>query len=63
MRTKLKPYWQALLDIFRYHLATKLVIGLWLYALGRIFNALLLSTGRVAVSSGDYAFLFTSWQG
>ena len=63
MQTKLKPYWQALLDIFRYQLATKLVIGLWLYALGRIFNALLLSTGMVAVSSGDYAFLFTSWQG
>ena len=38
MQTKLKPYWQALLDIFRYQLATKLVIGLWLYALGRIFN-------------------------
>ena len=63
MQTKLKPYWQALLDIFRYQLATKLVIGLWLYALGRIFNALLLSTGKVAVSSGDYAVLFTSWQG
>ena len=40
-----------------------ILIALWLFLLGRLFQLLLLSTGRVAVTSGDFKFIFTSWQG
>ena len=60
---KLAPYLQALPGILQYQIFTKLVIGLWLFLMGRIFRLVLNSTGRVAVSSGDLLFLITSWQG
>ena len=63
MQKKLEPYIQALPTILRYQLLTKLLIGLWLFLMGRVFRLLLNSAGRVAVSSGDFVFLFTSWQG
>ena len=62
-QSNLTPYVQALPTILRYQLVTKLLIGLWLYLMGRVFRLLLNSTGRVAVSSGDFTFLLTSWQG
>jgi len=60
---KLAPYVQALPGILQYQLFTKLVLGVWLFLMGRIFRMLLNSTNRVAVSSGDILFLITSWQG
>ena len=57
------PYWQALPYIFIYQIISKALIGLWVYGLGLLFKLLLKSTGRVAVTSGDFTFLFTSWQG
>ena len=63
MLQKLKPYWQALPDIFTYQILTKSLIGLWIYLFGRITQTLLKSTGRVAVTSGDFMFLFKTWQG
>ena len=60
---KYKPYMQALPDIFNYQIVTKVLLGIWLFLLGRIFQALLKSSGRVAVTSGDWEFLFTTWQG
>lgn len=60
---RLKPYWQALNDIFRYQIITKLCIATCIFLLGKVFDLLLKSTGRVAVSSGDFKFIFTSWQG
>ena len=63
MKKRLLPYWQALLDIFKYQVVTKFLIGIWLFALGYVFRLLLRSTGRVALSSGDFAFIFTKWQG
>ena len=63
MLQKLKPYWQALPNIFTYQIITKPLIGVWIYLLGRITQALLKSTGRVAVTSGDFLFLFKTWQG
>ena len=54
---------QALPGILQYQLFTKLVLGVWLFLMGRIFRMLLNSTNRVAVSSGDILFLITSWQG
>ncbi|MBR2676371.1 MAG: glycerophosphoryl diester phosphodiesterase membrane domain-containing protein [Solobacterium sp.] len=49
--------------IVKYQVITKLVLGVWLYLLGRLFRVLLNSTGRVAVSTGDFTFLFGTWQG
>ena len=63
MKNKLRPYWQALPDILIYLIISTPLIGLWLYLLGRITLALLESTGRVAITSGDFMFLFTTWQG
>ena len=63
MLQKLKPYWQALPDIITYQIITKPLIGLWIYLLGRITQTLLTSTGRVAITSGDFMFLFKTWQG
>lgn len=59
----LKPYTQALPDILNYQIVTKIIIAIWLFLLGRIFQALLRSSGRVAVTTGDWKFLFTTWQG
>ena len=63
IRQRLKPYLQALPDIFNYQIVTKALIAVWLFLIGRIFLALLKSSGRVAVTSGDWKFLFTTWQG
>lgn len=60
---RLKPYLEALPDIIRYQVVTKILLGAWLFLLGRLFRILLNSTGRVAVTSGDYLFLFGTWQG
>ena len=60
---KLAPYIQALPGILQYQILTKLLLGLWLFLMGRVFRLLLNSLGKVAVSSGDFTFLFTSWQG
>lgn len=61
--TILRPYIQAIPDIFNYQIVTKALICIWLFLLGRLFQALLRSSGRVAVTSGDWKFLFTTWQG
>ena len=60
---KLAPYLQALQGIFQYQIFTKIILGIWLFLMGRLFRLLLNSTGRVAVSSGDLLFLIGSWQG
>ena len=60
---RLKPYWQALNDIFKYQVISKLCIGGCIFLLGWLFTLLLKSTGRVALTSGDFIFVFTSWQG
>ena len=50
-------------DILNYQIVTKAIISIWLFLLGRLFQILLRSSGRVAVTSGDWEFLFTTWQG
>ncbi len=62
-QSKLAPYIQALPGILQFQIFTKLFLGLWLFLMGRVFRLLLKSTGRVAVSTGDFLFLFTQWQG
>ena len=60
---RLAPYLEAIPEIVRYQAATKVILGIWLFLLGRLFRLLLNSTGRVAVTSGDFTFIFTTWQG
>ncbi len=60
---KVFPYWQAILDILKYQVISKLFIALFLFVLRRLAARVMLSTGRVAVTSGDISFIFTSWQG
>lgn len=63
MKERLKPYLNALPDIFIYQIVTKLMLSFSMFVLGRIFFALLKDSGRVAITSGDWKFLFTTWQG
>ena len=63
LKEKLRPFNQALPDILNYQIVTKVIIFIWLFLFGRLFQVLLKSSGRVAVTSGDWKFLFTTWQG
>lgn len=63
IKKDLKLYYKVLPDIVNYQIATKAFIAVWLFLFDRIFQTLLISSGRVAVTSGDYVFLFTTWQG
>jgi glycerophosphoryl diester phosphodiesterase len=58
---KVQPYIQALPKFFNYQIVTKAILSVWLFLLGRIFNILLKSSGRVAVTSGDWKYLFTTY--
>ena len=54
----------AILDqISLYQFVTKAGIVFWIHMLRALFRLLLKSTGRVALSSGDFLFLINSWQG
>lgn len=63
IRRKLYPYIRAMPAIFQYQIVSKLFIAVWLFLLGRLFQELLKSCGKVAVTSGDWKFLFTTPQG
>ena len=63
IKKDLKMCYKVLPDIVNYQIVTKVFIAVWLFLFDRIFQALLISSGRVAVTSGDYMFLFTTWQG
>ena len=50
-------------EIWKYQAFTKIILLLVVSAVRLAAMALLHSTGRVAISSGDYRFLFNTWQG
>jgi len=62
-KRKLRPYLQAMPDIFRYVIVTKGILFAMMFLFGGMAKALLSSVGRVAVTSGDWKFLYTTWQG
>ncbi len=62
-RQRLLPYRQAVPAILLFQLITEFVLQLWMFGFSRLSMLLLASTGRVAVTSGDFLFIFTSWQG
>lgn len=57
------PFWQLAPEILKYQIVTKIILAVLLAFIRFAALTLLHSTGRVAVSSGDYRFLFTTWQG
>ena len=59
----LKPYFRAVPDILRYQAASKTLMFVLLAVLRYIMRGLLHSTGRAALTSGDFRFLFVTWQG
>ena len=62
-RQRISGYLPMLDQVFMYQVVTKAGIFSWIFVLRFLFRMLLRSTGRVAISSGDFKFLFTSWQG
>ena len=63
MKNKIFPYYQAVPEIFIYQAVSKFVLGVLLGLLHAMAMWALKSTGRVAISSGDYKFIFGTWQG
>ena len=63
MKERLRPYLRAVPDIFCYIVVTKGILFVLTCLLGAMAKLLLSSVGRVAVTSGDWKFLYTTWQG
>ena len=57
------PYKQALPALLLYQIIATVITGLWIWGFSSLAGALIRGTGRVAISSGDFLFLFTTWQG
>ena len=60
-KLNIRPYFQALPTIFNYQIITKILIGIWIFLLGRIFQALLRSSGRVALFMWRSTSMPRSW--
>ncbi|MBQ6478689.1 MAG: glycerophosphoryl diester phosphodiesterase membrane domain-containing protein [Erysipelotrichaceae bacterium] len=56
-------YIQTVPDILKYQFFSKTILALLLSVLKQISMFLIRSTGRVAISSGDFAILYKTWQG
>ena len=63
MKRRRIPVWRLAPEVLKYQIITKLALAFLLTLIRQAVLALLYSTGRVAVSSGDFRFLFTTWQG
>ena len=63
LRNAYAPYYRSLFDILKYQAVSGACLAVLLWAIGRLTAALIRSAGRVAVTSGDFMFLFTTWQG
>ena len=63
IREWMLPYRQAVPAFLVFQFIAVIVTGLWLFGFSKIAGLLIRSTGRVALSSGDFLFLFTTWQG
>ena len=57
------PYRQALPALLLYQIIASVVTSLWMWGFSALSQLLIRGTGRAAVSSGDFLFLFTTWQG
>ena len=60
---KIYPYLQAIPDIIEYQTISGAILGILIFMLEFLFTFLLKSANKVALTSSDLAFLFTTWQG
>ncbi len=63
IRSAYRPYWTSMFDIIRFQIASTITISVIVTILRRIADLLIRSTGRVAISTGDFDFLYKTWQG
>ncbi len=63
IKKRILPFKQAVPAILLFQILSKAVLALWMILFGLLARLLLFGVGKVAVSSGDLGFLFTSWQG
>ena len=59
----LLPYKQALPALLLYQIIATVASAAWLALFKWIAGLLIRGTGKVAISSGDFLFLFKTWQG
>ena len=57
------PYIASRFDITRYQIVSALILAGLSFLLRQLAMLLIRSSGRVAVSTGDFDFLFKTWQG
>ncbi|MBQ1482955.1 MAG: glycerophosphoryl diester phosphodiesterase membrane domain-containing protein [Erysipelotrichaceae bacterium] len=63
LRQNVLPYLRAIPDICGFQIINGLLLYLMMLVFKQIAMVLIRSTGRVAISTGDFWFLFTTWQG
>ena len=56
-------YRGAIVDVFRYQVLASFVASIGVLIFSRVAMLLISSTGRVAITTGDFDFLFKTWQG
>lgn len=62
-RWHLWPYFQTIPGIIYYQIVSGLILALALNGIRTLSGILMSSAGHEAVTTGDFAFLFTTWQG
>lgn len=60
---KNRRYFQAIPEIIKYQIFTKAILALIMSGLTYLGKQAIYSTGRVAITTGDFMFMFTTWQG
>ena len=59
----IRLYQGALFDIARYEVTMTFITGVMVFCLSHFSYMLIRSTGRYAITTGDFDFLFKTWQG
>ena len=63
LKYRLRPYVQGIPKLFLYKFLCSMLLGLCSYGISSLSDILLSSANRVSVSSGDFGFVFMTWQG
>ncbi len=62
-RAHIRIVWSSLYRMVEYQVVSKAILTIVAFVFSMLARILLASTGRGALTSGDFGFLFTSWQG
>lgn len=62
-RFKSKFYIKSIPIILQYQFFSRLFLGIIVFLLNKLGIFILNSTGKFSINTGDYSFLFTTWQG